>query len=83
MKIHYLHCDCHVPYHVLTAYTYSDEHSNDDMMEISFVSVRNGSFWHRVKYALLHILNKDILVEADIVVSKAELLKFVEDVNNG
>jgi hypothetical protein len=67
----YLQCDCHTAYHCLVI-----ENDPDIAGEInvSFVSTRSGSFWHRVRWALKHVLRRQDLVFADIIIKRDELL---------
>jgi hypothetical protein len=71
----YVPCDCATPYHFIA---FMPDAFDPDYVDIAFVSTRNGSFWHRVKWALRHVLGREDLVFADAIVSKARLIKVTE-----
>lgn len=68
----YIRCECATPYHCLVIE--EDEDSNAEYLNISFVSTRNGSIWHRIKLALKHVFGREDLVSADIIVKRQDLL---------
>ncbi len=79
MKPIYIQCDCHTPYHCLC---FERDPDIAESLVVSFVSTRNGFFWHRVKWAFLHIFRREDLVFADIIIKRAQLadvLKALED----
>ncbi|MDX3926787.1 MAG: hypothetical protein QHC90_13410 [Shinella sp.] len=72
MKPIYLQCDCHTPYHCLVIERDPDCH---DDLNVSFVSTRNGSFWHRIKWAVKHVFGREDLTFADIIVKRGDLIE--------
>lgn len=62
----YLRCDCHTPYHCWVV------ERDGEYFNIQFVAESNGRFWHRVKYALIHIFKKDMLVESDMILKQED-----------
>lgn len=63
----YVRCECHTPYHCLVL-----ERDADGSIDVQFVAESNGRFWHRVKWALRHVFKRDMLVEADLILSSKD-----------
>jgi hypothetical protein len=72
MKPIYLQCTCHTPYHCLVIESDPDL---PDELDVSFVSTRNGSFWHRIKWAMKHVLGREDLTFADIIIKRDDLVR--------
>jgi hypothetical protein len=67
----YIPCECWTPYHFLLIQP--DPDMGEGKLNVSFVSTRNGSVWHRLKWALKHIVGRDDLTFADIIVDRERL----------
>jgi hypothetical protein len=64
-KAIYLECDCHTAYHFLT---FEPDEDEPECIYVSFVSTRNESIWHRIKWALWHVFKREDLTFADIMI---------------
>lgn len=71
----YVPCDCATTYHFIT---FMPDPFDVDQVDISFVSTRNGYFWHRVKWAWRHVFGREDLVFADAIVSRKRLVAVME-----
>lgn len=69
-------CTCHTAHHLLR---FTEEPDCDDMVNVDFVSTRNGSIWHRIKWAMKHVFGREDLVLADVIVKRADLLRALEE----
>jgi len=49
-----------------------------DEVDVSFVSTRNGSFWHRLKWAARYLWGREDLVLADAIFPKSTLTEVME-----
>lgn len=76
----YIECDCATPYHFLRV---EPDPDIDGMLNLAFVSTRNGSFWHRLRWALAHVFGRDDLVFADIIVSRKRIAAAIRGDGNG
>jgi len=63
----YFPCNCHTAYHFLRIDIDPDF---PDELDVSFVSTRNGSFWHRLKWAFLHVMGREDLTFADAIINR-------------
>lgn len=77
MKPIYIPCDCRTPYHCLVIDRDPDI-ANE--LNVSFVSTRNGSIWHRIKWALKHVFGREALTFADIIIKTEDLLEALDDI---
>lgn len=77
MKPIYIPCDCRTPYHCLVV-----ERDEDipESLNISFVSTRNGSIWHRIKWALKHVFGRKDLIFADLIIKTDDFLEALDAV---
>jgi hypothetical protein len=71
----YIPCDCHTPYHFLV---FEPDADQPQSIYVSFVSTRNGSFWHRLKWAVKHVFKREDLTFADIIIDYADLKRRVD-----
>jgi hypothetical protein len=71
----YVPCDCSTPHHFVA---FMPDVFDTEFVDISFVSTRNGSFLHRVKWAWKHVFGREDLVFADAIVSKKRLIETME-----
>jgi hypothetical protein len=67
----YVPCDCHTTEHFLRI---SEDWCNPELVDVEFLSTRNCSFWHRVKWALKHVFGGEDLIFADVIVNREKLL---------
>lgn len=67
----YVPCECSTPHHFIA---FMPDVFDTEHVDISFVSTRNGSLWHRVKLAWRHVMGQQDLVLADAIVSKKRLV---------
>lgn len=70
----YLRCDCHTPYHFLT---FEADPDIEGAFEVHLVSTKSASIWHRIKYALRHVVRRESLVEADIILNAEDAERLV------
>lgn len=63
-------CTCDTAYHFLRV---SEDMDRDAYLYVEFVSTRNGSIWHRIKWALKHVFGREDLVYADIIIKRSDL----------
>lgn len=68
----YIRCDCHTPYHCLVI---DEDPDVAGELNVSFVSTRNGSIWHRIKWALKHVFGREDLCFADIIIKRSDLIE--------
>lgn len=66
----YVPCDCGTPYHFLRISENMDE---PEWLDVEFVSTRNCSIWHRIKWALKHVFGREDLTFADIIIKREDL----------
>lgn len=76
----YVPCDCRTPYHHLVI-TQDGDLPND--LNVEFVSTRNGSIWHRIKWAIKHVFGRQDLVFADIIIKRDDLLRALNKATEG
>lgn len=79
MKPLYIPCNCRTAYHCLVI-TEDDDIPGELVVE--FVSTRNGSIWHRIKWAVKHVFGYEDLTFADIIVKRQDLLDALGEVRN-
>jgi hypothetical protein len=60
----YFRCSCRSPHHALV---FERDEDVPTAVNVTFMSARNASFWHRVKWSLKHIFGGESLVFADLV----------------
>ena len=63
----YLRCECHQPHHAVIV---EPDRDIDGTVNVSVISAKSGSLWHRVKYALRHIFVGERLIEADLILGE-------------
>lgn len=63
----YIPCECRTPYHFLLI---EPDEDMPHQLNVSFVSTRNGSIWHRIKWAMKHVLGREDLTFADIIIKR-------------
>lgn len=82
MKPIYIPCDCRTPYHclVIDDGDYDESRTTPLHLNVSFVSTRNGSIWHRIKWALKHVFGREDLTFADIIIKTEDLLEALDAV---
>lgn len=71
----YLRCDCHTPYHAVVI---DKDPDIAGFLNVSVVSTRNGSIWHRLKWAAVHVFKREDLVCADLILGKAEVSRLFD-----
>ena len=63
----YIPCECRTPYHFICIE--ADEDAPNEL-NVSFVSTRNGSILHRLKWAFKHVFGREDLVFADAIIKR-------------
>lgn len=84
----YLKCSCHAPHHGVLLEPVDDMPGS---VEVSVISSRNGSIWHRIKWALKHVFGSQNLVTADVFLDPYAVARvrdfcgavLTEDTDNG
>jgi hypothetical protein len=54
-----------------------------ESLTVSFVSTRNGSVWHRIKWAWKHVFGREDLTFADIIIKRDDFLEALDSVVPG
>lgn len=62
----YLRCDCHQPYHFVLI---EDDPDIAGAYLVSVIATKSASFWHRLKWAAIHVLGRDHLTVGDVVLT--------------
>lgn len=75
-KFIYIPCECRTPYHFVCVDADPDV---PDELNISVVSMRNGSFWRRVQSAMKHVFGREDLVFGDVLVKTARWVDAIND----
>ena len=86
MKPIYVPCDCHTPYHCLVINDGDYDGTERELpiyLNISFVSTRNGSIWHRIKWAVKHVFGREDLTFADIIIKRDDLMEALAKAREG
>lgn len=71
-EILFVPCTCHTAYHFLRI---SEDWDCPDELTVEFISTRNGSIWHRIKWALKHVFGREDLTYADIIIKRDDLIR--------
>jgi hypothetical protein len=66
----YFPCSCHTAYHFLR---FDIDPDIPDELYVSFVSTRNSSLWHRLRWAFKHVMGREDLVFADAIIERDSL----------
>lgn len=72
----YIPCECRTPYHFICIEPDADVPNE---LSVSFVSTRNGSLWHRIKWACKHVFGRQDLVFADAIIKREWLENAVSE----
>lgn len=68
-KFNYLPCRCFCAEHFVRVGLDPDV---PDEVTVDIVSSRNGSIWHRIKWAFIHVFGREDLVMADLMLSRKQ-----------
>ncbi len=69
-------CTCYTAHHFLR---FMEDPDSPEWLSVDFVSTRNGSIWHRIKWALKHVFGREDLILADIIIKRDDLRKALEE----
>ena len=72
----YIPCRCFCAEHFLR---FSEDPDLPGELEVSVVSSRNGSFWHRLKWAFVHVMGREDMIFADLIISREKLKEICDE----
>jgi len=68
----YVPCNCGTAGHFIA---FMPDPFDVDVVDIEFGSSRGGPWWHRLKWAVMHVFGREDLVFADAIVSRKRLVE--------
>lgn len=71
----YFRCGCHTPHHFVL---FEPDPDIAGVLNVSVCADKNARFWHRVKWALKHILGTEHLTYGDIILERDEVARLAQ-----